>query len=78
MNNDRRQALAEIAEQIADLFHKVTDYAAEEQESFDNLPEGLQQSERGQAIETAAEQLSEAANALDDAQRAIEEATTGS
>lgn len=39
--------------------------ADEEQDKFDNLSEGLQQADSGQAIEAAAESLQEAADALE-------------
>lgn len=38
-----------------------------EQEKFENLSEGLQQSEKGQAIEQAAPSLGEAVDSLDSA-----------
>lgn len=55
----------------------VGDHQADEQASYDNMPEGLQQTENGEAMERAAENLQSAADALDDAQRAITEAIEG-
>lgn len=43
----------------------------DEQEKFDNLPEGLQQAERGQAMEEAVGYLEEAADKLEEAAQAL-------
>ena len=51
-----RDSLAETLESLRD----------EEREYFDNMPEGLQQSERGQDAEAAADRLTEALDALQD------------
>ena len=58
MNNKRRQILRSVLakieeldtlkEEIVEILTEVTD---EEQEAFDNLPENLQMSERGERIE---------------------------
>lgn len=53
-----RQRWEEIGSEVQEL-------AEAEQEKFDNMNEGLQQSEQGQAIEQAASALSEAAAALE-------------
>ena len=53
--------------QIEGLSQAVGDVRDEEQESFDNLPEGFQQGERGQAMEQAAGMLDDAVSALEQA-----------
>lgn len=53
------QGLAEIATDLESL-------KDEEREAFDNLSEGLQQSEQGQATEAAADALDNAYDALDE------------
>lgn len=77
MNNKRRKLIAEISQQIEALKTRLEDADAlkdeietvqgEEQEGYDNLPESLQQGERGQTMEQAAEALGEAADQLEDA-----------
>ncbi|HFL2835938.1 TPA: hypothetical protein ACGWV8_002566 [Pseudomonas aeruginosa] len=57
MNKARRKQLAEIAEQLQELRDRIEQLQEEEQEGFDNLPEGLQQGERGQVMEQATEQM---------------------
>jgi hypothetical protein len=39
----------------------------EEREKFDNMPEGLQQGERGQSIEEAADALESAVSSIEEA-----------
>ena len=58
MNNKRRQLLRAVLEKIESLDNlkeEIVDILStavdEEQEAFDNLPEGLQMSERGERIE---------------------------
>lgn len=74
MNNARRKQLAEIAEQLQELRDRIEQLQGEEQDGFDNLPESLQQGERGQAMEQAAEQMGNALDAIDEAAQALEEA----
>jgi hypothetical protein len=57
MNKQRRADLARAIELIEDARQIVSEAASEEQDGFDNLPEGIQQGDRGVAIETAAETL---------------------
>lgn len=59
---------------IEDIKNEVETMHGEEEGKFENLSEGLQQGERGQAIEAARDALDEANNSLDEAITAIEEA----
>lgn len=70
MNQADRKQVSELMtklEQLNDDFEMVksalSDLADAESEKFDNLSEGLQISEVGQLIETAADNLREAAEA---------------
>ena len=74
MNNARRKALNSIIERLENLQTDLQDIQAEEQEAFDNLPEGLQASERGEAMETAIDNLEEAVSMFDDLVELIQEA----
>lgn len=53
MNKQRRKVLE-------DCHQKLTVAAEEERECFENMPEGLQQSERGEMMEQTADELDEA------------------
>lgn len=60
MNQDRRKQIDEAAGMLQDALALIEQIRDEEQESFDNMPESLQQSDRGIASEEAANDLSEA------------------
>jgi len=67
MNNQRRKDLKAIQERFSDLQSTITELLSdleslkdEEQEYFDNMPEGLQGSEKGEKAENAISYLDEA------------------
>lgn len=60
MNQDRRKQIDEAAGMLQDALALIEQIRDEEQEAFDNMPESLQQSDRGIASEEAANDLSEA------------------
>lgn len=73
MNKYRRQEIAAIIDkldELQDLTNEIKEaienIQLEEQEYYDNMPEGLQQSDRGYAADQAVNSLEEAASALDD------------
>lgn len=72
MNKVRRKEIAraiELMEQAREILEAVRD---EEQEAFDNMPEGLQCSERGETMEEYIYTIEECLDALDtDALREI-------
>ena len=51
MNAERRTKLHKAVEAIRNLITELEDVRDAEQDAYDNMPEGLQQSERGQASE---------------------------
>lgn len=80
MNKRDRTRVEAIVSELNGFAGKVNDLAEElrtladaEQEKFDNLPEGLQQSEMGQNIESAANALSEIADSSSEAGTALED-----
>lgn len=78
MNRDRRkriQAIIDTLQEAVDLLADVDieSIRDEEQETFDNMPEGLQQSERGQMTEEAASNLDNATDALDTVRDSLDE-----
>ena len=65
MNKQRRKQIAaaiELIEQAQAILEEVT---AEEQEAYDNLPEGIQASERGELMEEYIYTLGSFQDALD-------------
>lgn len=72
MNKMRRMALKAIvvqmdalSETLAEIKEALEGICDEEQEAFDNMPEGLQASERGEQMQEYIETMSEAVEALD-------------
>lgn len=72
MNNTRRKELRGIMKLIEAAQDMMTEAAErieavmdEEQECFDNLPEGIQMSERGEHMEECIDNLSEIIDMLD-------------
>ena len=66
MNKQRRKRLAEAMELLQQAQEIIEEVRDEEQGAFDNLPEGLQYSERGEAMEEAISNLEEAYDGMDD------------
>jgi uncharacterized coiled-coil DUF342 family protein len=73
MNKDRRKTIASITEQLAELEalrdsikEAIEEVRDEEQEYFDNMPEGFQMADRGQAAEGAISNLENAISQLED------------
>ena len=56
---------------LDEVVSSVGDMADEEQEKFDNMPEGFQQGEKGQAIEQSATDLNEIKDLLNEATEAL-------
>lgn len=84
MNAQDRKALNKLSEEIKLLIGKLDDCKGEletikdgEREKFDNLSEGLQQAERGQAIEQAADALEELFSTFEEALGNLETLTDG-
>ena len=66
MNAERRKQIQSLIAQVEDLQSEINGILEAEQESFDNMPEGLQSSERGEKAEEAIQQLEEAAGYCDE------------
>lgn len=73
MNNDRRKEIAAIIADVQDLAallqaasDRVQEVRNGEQDAFDNMPESLQDSERGQRAQGALDELEDALGAFED------------
>ena len=64
MNQKQKDMLNDFIGKLEEIRFQIEDTQSEEQEKFDNMSEGLQQTERSQAIEQAAQDLEEVVNAL--------------
>lgn len=60
MNAARKKRIQDVIEKLDELKTVIEELHDEEQEAFDNLPESFQESERGEAMEAAADNLDSA------------------
>ena len=77
MNMVRRNTIREIRETLSGQLDRLEDALNEEREYYDNMPEGLQGSERGEAAEEAIDTLESAYTAIDEAINYFDEITGG-
>ena len=64
MNKERRKAISKAMDLIDEAMAVLGWAAEEEQEAFDNMPESLQESDRGMALQENADGLAECAEDL--------------
>ena len=64
MNNKRRKRLSEIADELESLCYDLEAVASEERDAYDNLPESMQESDKGCAMEEAADELDDICSEL--------------
>lgn len=79
MNAARRKQITEAVAAILEARGKIEDARGEiasakdeEQDYYDNMPESIQQGEKGSAAETVIEELDEMLNTLDEVLDAID------
>lgn len=66
MNKNRREEIERATEALREILAILEQCRDEEQEYFDNMPENLQGSDRGQAAEQSASCLDDACSSLDE------------
>ena len=67
MNKERRKELAKAIAQLEEIRDTIEYVRDEEQEAYDNMPESLQDTDRGQAMLEAIDNLDYATGNIDDA-----------
>ena len=72
MNNDRRKRLNEVKERITAILCTIEEIRDEEETAYENLPESLQESERGEKMYEAVEGLQDLYDNLESAADDIE------
>jgi hypothetical protein len=75
MNANRRKQLAEAIAKIEEARTLIEIVRDEEQDAFENMPEGLQSSERGEKMETAVSRMEDSLSELDCIVDALNEAS---
>lgn len=73
MNKARREEIRDIIESLESLKEDLDMVASDERGSFENLPEGLQYSERGEQMEENADTLEDLASNLEDVISGLED-----
>lgn len=83
MNKERRKAVAnaiaklhDLKEDLESITTEIADAHDGEQEAYDNLPEGLQQGEKGEAMSAAVTALEEATEKLETMTEDLDDAVT--
>ncbi len=74
MNNQRRKAIDDILNELADLRSRLETGQSDEQDAYDNLPESIKDSERGEKAEQACSYLDDALTAFDEIDSALNDA----
>ena len=77
MNAERRKKLNKVVEELEALKAVIEFIREEEEEAYDNMPEGLQGSEKGEAMENAIGSLEQAESGIEEATESISEAVEG-
>ena len=73
MNAERRKRIEKAVGMIADARSILDEVKTDEQDAFDNMPESIQASERGERMEEFIEMLEEAVSAMEEVEGNMEE-----
>lgn len=73
MNKQRRKWLEDIIGKLEEQKDELYNLLQEEQEAYDNMPENLQESERGQAAYEYVSDLEDEYNSLEDVIQNLQE-----
>ena len=73
MNKDRRNKIGKIISELECTTDKLRSILSEEETVFDNMPENLQCSMRGEESETSIDYMNEAIEALENAISQLQE-----
>jgi len=73
MNQSRRNQLRDIQQQLQDIYERLDILCNEEQEAYDNMPESIQDSARGDAAQSAIDILESVRDQVQEASDGIDE-----
>lgn len=74
MNKNDREEISKLISELEDITSRIVTLRDAEQEKFDNMTEGLQQTERGQAMEAAVSSFDDAIGDCENARSNLESA----
>lgn len=72
MNKDRREELLEVTELLDEAIDRIGEIRDEEEDALYSLPEGLQESSRGLAMQEAMDTLDDFSDSIDKVRSRIE------
>ena len=73
MNKDRREELLDVTDLLSDAIDRLNVIKDDEQGAFDSMPEGLQYSSKGDAMQDALDTLDEFEDSISSIRDEIEE-----
>ncbi len=73
MNKERREELLEVTELLDEAIDRIGEIRNDEEDALYSLPDGLQESSRGLAMQDAMDTLDEFSDAIDKIRSKIEE-----
>lgn len=73
MNKERREELLEVVDLLEDAANRLSEIRDDEQDAFDSMPDGLQSSIRGDAMQEAIDKMDEFGDAILNLQNSIEQ-----
>ena len=73
MNKDRREELLDVSQLLDDAIDRLGEIRDDEQDAFDSMPESLQYSSRGDAMQEAINTLDDFESKIADIRDKIEE-----
>lgn len=73
MNQSRRNQLRDIQQQLQDIYERLDILCNEEQEAYDNMPESIQDSARGDAAQSAIDTLESVRDQVQEVSDGIDE-----
>ncbi len=65
MNKQRRQELCDVLDYLDEAIDRLEEIKDDEQEAFDNLSDGLQNSRTGDSMQMAIDQMTEIGNDIE-------------
>jgi uncharacterized coiled-coil protein SlyX len=71
MNKGQRKQISALIDKLDEIRTEMEQLGEDEQEKFDNMPEGIQDSERGDKMQEAADMLAEQSSAIEDIQSTL-------
>lgn len=74
MNKQRRREISKVMQALDEIHTSISDIWGEEEESYDNLPDSIRYSERGDAHENAIDALQSAMGSIEEASDYLEAA----